>query len=62
MCCRILKGFAPSRPNPTKACVMSKIPASNPPQKIAARGRGGESATVVATEEVAEVLMGRPSF
>src|SRR5690349_8654798 len=62
MCCRIRKGFAPSNPKPMNACVMSKIPASNPPQKMAARGRGGESATVAAREEVAEVLMEDPPF
>ena len=41
---------------------MSKIPASNPPQKIAATGRGGESAGVLGTEAGDEVLTVGLSF
>lgn len=41
---------------------MSKIPASNPPQKIAAKGRAGKPVNVGATEEGDEVLMGGLSF
>src|SRR5215472_3583320 len=50
MCWRMRKGFAPSNLKPTKACVMSKIPASSPPQKIAASGRDDEPLTAAATE------------
>ena len=40
---------------------MSKIPANNPPQKIAARGRGGQPADVGAAEGD-KVFTGRLSF
>src|SRR5215471_3536532 len=62
MCWRMRKGFAPSNPKPTKACVMSKVPASNPPQKIAPRGLVGEPLTVAATEEFDEALMAKLLF
>ena len=39
---------------------MSKIPASNPPQKIAAMGREGEPLMDAATEEADEVLIPEP--
>jgi len=46
-----------------KACLISKIPASSPPQKIAVKGLDGEFAGAVAIEEVDEVLMaGLPFF
>jgi len=54
MCCSIRKGFAPSKPNPMKACVISKIPASRPPQKIAAKGRAGGDGIAPPTEELVE--------
>src|SRR6516225_1156922 len=57
MCCRIRKGFAPRNRNAIKAWVISKIPASNPPQKIAANARGGAPATVSGTGEAVEVVI-----
>src|SRR2546426_6667707 len=56
MCCSIRKGFAPSKPNPMKACVISKIPASSPPQKIAAKRRAGGDAIAPPAEEADEAL------
>jgi hypothetical protein len=51
------KDLAPSSPKPMKACAISKTRASNPPQKIAAKGRGGGEPFVVGAPAREEVLV-----
>jgi hypothetical protein len=59
---KMRNGFAPRSPNPIKAWVSSRIPQSNPPEKIAAITRAGAPPSCSELAEAVDVVTGSLSF